>query len=1092
MNALHSLSSKNSWYQLLITITIFLLTNLKALAQACPTSVTISSPTASTLGTTGTWTAPSAGGPYKVRITAKGAKGGSGNRGSGGSGATVIGEFILNNGQAIELIAGAAGADAIGRAQGGGGGGSGARLQAASTPLLIAGAGSGSGYYGVKGGSLVAGTGQGGAGNFCAGGGGLFSKGGDGFTNGFARAPGGGGAGFNGAGGVGGEFVSTDIGGNGGGGYGGGGGGQYSDITNSAGGGGYSGGEGGRSTNTFYTGDGGTSINYGTNQNNTADNNNAGGQVIVECLGTAVAFAPTITATQPANGATNGSVSIDLTGDFNNSTNTVEYAIVAGSGTPAFTTISSEPFSVTSGTGTVATTAGSSYTVRVRLIYNPAIYYDYAYTLTIQPTRLYVKANASGNNTGLNWADAFNDLQSALRYTSTQKLTEIWVAQGTYKPDGFFRMLNGVTIYGGFVGNETTLSDRPNVNPVSDNPSSSTLGGGTGSVIFNSDGIISSAVLDGFVITGGKASAGGAIFNLTTAAGQVCSPTIRNCAFVNNSADQGGAIYNSGFGNSSPALINCLFLNNSSPGQGGAIYNNGASGNSNPTLTNCSFVANSANGGGAIYNYGVGGNSNPVLTNCSFLNNSSTSDGGAIVNFGLAGKSSPVLTNCSFLSNSATTQGGALSNYGSGGVANPSLINCVLWNNGGAKSIAVQTATVTASYSLFDNTVTGYTDGGNNRTTTTSPFTSTASVALNTCSPAINAGDPATTSTTVGNSDLASNPRFFNNGRIDMGAVEYQGNPNTPIAFTSTLASGSAVCVGSAVSVPVSVSGTVTGYQWYKEDNALTGQTTSSLSLSAAQTTDQGSYSLVVSGACNSLTSIAFSLTINTPPTATITPTPSSTIASGGSLTLTAATANSYLWSNGSTNNPLVLTNLTSATTLSLSATTNGCSATAAIGITINTTGPDLSPIMLLPDANFPSTPGASKNFVVQVQEVGGLPTSAGNITINLSAPSGYTLAFDNTLTSTVVPGPDPKPVPVNNADWLLTSSPNGQQMSLTIRPGVFIAANSQSVVGFILVRTTANSGSVGNITINVQNDSASTYDKNASNNVYARILNGL
>jgi hypothetical protein len=363
-------------------------------------------------------------------------------------------------------------------------------------------------------------------------------------------------------------------------------------------------------------------------------------------------------------------------------------------------------------------------------------------------TRLFVRAGATGANTGLNWANAFTDLQSALNYDCTQNLAEIWVASGTYKPTSgtsrtiSFAMRPNIAIYGGFAGTEISLSQRVLTNPGSGQPSSSTLSGDIGTVgniadnsyhvISNPMGLTTTAVLDGFVITGGNSNSGfpnyngGAVYNNGDGSGNFCSPTIRNCLFQANSARYGGAMYNSGSssGSSSPMLINCSFQANTSDDQGGAMYNFGSS----PTLINCSFQANTASSsGGAIYSSGPTG-----------------------------------------------------SNSG------PTLINCVLFGNGGDRTISNLTATTTARYSLFDAIVTGYTSGPGNLTTTVSPFASTATTRLRIGSPAINAGDPATTSATVGTTDLAGNPRFV--GTLDMGATEFQneivsvavGNWNVP------------------------------------------------------------------------------------------------------------------------------------------------------------------------------------------------------------------------------------------------------------------------------------------------------------------------
>ena len=382
--------------------------------------------------------------------------------------------------------------------------------------------------------------------------------------------------------------------------------------------------------------------------------------------------------------------------------------------------------------------------------------------------RLYVRPGAMGANTGLNWTDAFADLQTALTYSCAQNLAEIWVAAGTYKPTTTtgpdsrtvsFAMLPGVAIYGGFVGTETNLSQRPAIHLTA--PSTTTLSGDIGTVgnttdnsyhvIYNpaSVNLSNSAILDGFVITGGNANgsfpdnAGGGLYNNGSGSGNVCSPTVRNCLFTGNRAASAGAMFNAGynFGNSSPIITSTVFQSNTATDSGGALYNAGFSvGNSNPTFTNCAFLRNSAaNNGGGIDNDGINGTSNTVFTNCSFQGNTAT-NGGSFYNF------------ASYVT----------------------LTNCVLFGNSGANTIYnnnVVDGNVSARYSLFESSVTGYANVTGNLTTTTSPFATTASVVLSATAVAINNGDPATTSVTVGITDLAGNPRFLN-GRIDIGACE--------------------------------------------------------------------------------------------------------------------------------------------------------------------------------------------------------------------------------------------------------------------------------------------------------------------------------
>lgn len=251
---------------------------------------------------------------------------------------------------------------------------------------------------------------------------------------------------------------------------------------------------------------------------------------------------------------------------------------------------------------------------------------------------IYVNANASGRKSGYSWTNAFTSFQSALLMARSDD--EIWVAKGTYKPSydydlgqgdrgKHFRMIDGVEIYGGLHGDEdpTTydLADRDFVT------NETILSGNIGNQGVNSDncyhvfynpngiGLTSSALLDGFTITGGNADGlnphnlGGGIYNNTN------SPSFKNCTIKNNEAEDGGGIYN---------------------------YT------SSPTLTNCNIYKNSAlSFGGGIFN---SSSSSPILTNCTISDNSTSSSGGGLCNEGL---SSPTLNNSIIWGNTAATSG---------------------------------------------------------------------------------------------------------------------------------------------------------------------------------------------------------------------------------------------------------------------------------------------------------------------------------------------------------------------------------------------------------------------------------------------------
>ena len=234
----------------------------------------------------------------------------------------------------------------------------------------------------------------------------------------------------------------------------------------------------------------------------------------------------------------------------------------------------------------------------------------------------YVKADASGANNGASWDDAFYNLQSALSAASSGD--EIWVAKGTYLPTSgtdtliSFQMKSQVNMYGGFIGNETNLSQRDcwtNETILS----GSISGGKSKNVVIGA----SNSIIDGFIISDAycfpMASGGG----MLAKSGQ----TIRNCTFRNNSATLGAGICFSA-NSTSISLKNCLFYSNSAD-HGSAIYNDvGAS----AIVENCTVYGNSDIYGSCVFAAGSamqvknsivwGNNINPQIScnNISYCN----------------------------------------------------------------------------------------------------------------------------------------------------------------------------------------------------------------------------------------------------------------------------------------------------------------------------------------------------------------------------------------------------------------------------------------------------------------------------------------
>jgi predicted outer membrane repeat protein len=317
------------------------------------------------------------------------------------------------------------------------------------------------------------------------------------------------------------------------------------------------------------------------------------------------------------------------------------------------------------------------------------------HSLAIGPTVVYVDDSATGANNGSSWQDAFVNLQDAL--AAAQPACDIRVARGTYCPapaggdrNASFRLMNGVTIIGGYAGVGSANPNERDIDAFRTNLSGDLNGNDSqGQVDDNSyhvviaHGIVDqSAVLDGCVVKAGfanrDADANGA--GIATYGG---SPLIRNCWIIENAA-QGRDATGAGIWTyeGSPHVINCRIENNSAVGDN--AHGGGFSGYSgNPQITDCSFINNSATGwsarGGGVSNY----EGNPQVINCTFLYNVvrgngqyNDTGGGGMYNY--AGN--PVVTKCSFLNNrveGSNGSGGGFWNY----EGSPTISRCVFRAN---------------------------------------------------------------------------------------------------------------------------------------------------------------------------------------------------------------------------------------------------------------------------------------------------------------------------------------------------------------------------------------------------------------------------
>jgi hypothetical protein len=314
--------------------------------------------------------------------------------------------------------------------------------------------------------------------------------------------------------------------------------------------------------------------------------------------------------------------------------------------------------------------------------------------------RLYVDATASGTGLGDSWANALPRLQDALtlaRKCPNNSIVAVWVAQGTYYPDdgdyqtdgdraAAFQLKNGLSLYGGFQGTETALSqrnpwgyitvlsgdidqdDKTDAHDLVETPAD-IVGANSYHVVLGS-GNNSSAVLDGFAVTGGQGNGsptvrqheGGGFF------AEGGSPTLNNLTFVGNIAAEGGAM--ALVGGSNPAISNAWFGGNAASDYGGALHNE----SSNPTLANVQMSGNrAAAGGGAIYNLA----SSPDLVNVTIAGNAA---GGTVVRASESPRALDI----------APVGGGIFNLTGS----KPDIRNSIIWANQDSTGVGTPSASM--------------------------------------------------------------------------------------------------------------------------------------------------------------------------------------------------------------------------------------------------------------------------------------------------------------------------------------------------------------------------------------------------------------
>ncbi len=287
---------------------------------------------------------------------------------------------------------------------------------------------------------------------------------------------------------------------------------------------------------------------------------------------------------------------------------------------------------------------------------------------------IYVDDSAQGANDGTSWANAYVDLQSALG--QAQSGDQIWVAAGTYRPSAdadrtkYFELKDGVKLYGGFAGTESSLSERDwrtNVTELSGDIG--VVGDSTDNsytILFMMD-VDTGTVVDGFYFRYGQADGGtvdtplgaGAAIYINGSDGGYAYPRIHNCVFEYNTAYSGGAVMVEGSsdGSVAPQFYNCTFNENKATfNHGGAIFRAGGSWQETPRdFWNCRFYRNRARlDGGAVFYSDTKRTDTLEFWGCEFVENVAERHGGALTIYHKREQYAYLtIDSCKFIANSA-------------------------------------------------------------------------------------------------------------------------------------------------------------------------------------------------------------------------------------------------------------------------------------------------------------------------------------------------------------------------------------------------------------------------------------------------------
>lgn len=265
---------------------------------------------------------------------------------------------------------------------------------------------------------------------------------------------------------------------------------------------------------------------------------------------------------------------------------------------------------------------------------------------------VYVASGGSGD--GTSWSSALGNIQTAISAANAlDPKGEVWVKAGTYTVTTTIAVSQGVNMYGGFAGTETSKDDRAKKEDGEswDFSNESILDGRkTVRSIESRGNFTTETIVDGFTITNGNAVSTSAN---NTGGGVLIRPglKVQHCVIKNNVAASGG-----GGGVSMT---------------GGTLY---------ASYVYRNTQSNNANGGGGIYVNAASG-FEAIIEGCTIENNTSDVRGAGL---NVQGAGFTKMINLRIFNNVAEGKpGGAMYQN----TANNSTVNSLIYNNTGTSAI---------------------------------------------------------------------------------------------------------------------------------------------------------------------------------------------------------------------------------------------------------------------------------------------------------------------------------------------------------------------------------------------------------------------